>query len=99
MNLINLESVEFSNCNENSAGGNFNRIDLGNEITFWYSYETIVAFKTRETGFCVTENVWGPTTGKHLNWISNKSQRLPREEFLNKLNSLRLNIEVVEVGE
>jgi len=31
----------------------------------------------------VSENVWGPTTGKHLNWIDggDKKSRLPYNQF------------------
>lgn len=91
--MNNLGDISFSNCNQNSAQ-NFNRVDLG-VATLWFSYETIVAFCTPQTGMCVTENVWGPTTGKHLNWISDKENRLPRQEYLDKLNSIKLSIELV----
>lgn len=36
---------------------------------FYYSYKTLVAIRSPETGLVVRENEWGPTTGKHLNWI------------------------------
>lgn len=36
---------------------------------FYYSYRTLVAFRTPDAGLVVRENNWGPTTGKHLNWI------------------------------
>ena len=45
------------------------KVDLG-EIEFYYSYETIVAFATPETGLVVFENIWGTTPGKRLNWIN-----------------------------
>lgn len=38
-------------------------------ITVWFSYKTPIAFYTVKTGRVVRENEWGPTTGKHLNWI------------------------------
>lgn len=49
----------------------------------WFSYKTIVAFRTSETGLVVSENCWGPTTSKHLNWIDggNAAKRLPRDKF------------------
>lgn len=84
-----LVDITFRNCNENSAQ-NFNRVQIGH-LTVWFSYETIVAFRTPQTGLVATENVWGPTTGKHLNWICDKRQRIPREEFLDKLNSIKIN--------
>ena len=54
----------------------------GNE--FYYSYNTLVAFKVARTGkfFCST-NDWSVTTGKHLNAIEpDKSKRVPHDEFL-----------------
>jgi len=59
--------------------------------TFYFSYRTIIAFDNDKTGLVVSANDWGPTTGKHLNWISeDKKSRLPRTEFLEKLGSLNL---------
>lgn len=57
-----------------------------NEMTLWYSYETLVAFSTFQDGRKVCQNVWGPTTGKHLNWIDGgsklaKRNRLPVDQF------------------
>lgn len=55
-------------------------------ITLCYSYRTIVAFyyKGEEV---VSQNCWGTTTGKHLNWINpNHKKRIPYDEFLVKLN-------------
>lgn len=59
--------------------------------TVYYSYDTVVAFEgynsQGEYFYCVCENCWGTTTGKHLNWIdSNKNNRLKRDEFKTKLN-------------
>jgi hypothetical protein len=52
---------------------------------YYFSYETLVAFWTAQTGLVVRENDWGPTTGKHLNWIeSDKSKRISGEEFEKK---------------
>ena len=46
---------------------------------YYYSYKTLVAFLDRE-GLIVRKNVWGSTTGKHLNWIDTggKGQREAR---------------------
>lgn len=58
---------------------NFSTVSVGN-LTLWFSYQTVIGFQT--TGNVVaSENVWGPTTGKHLNQFSDKSDRLPREDF------------------
>ncbi len=57
----------------------------GNE--FYFSYETLVAFKHKGILY-VRENIWGTTTGKHLNWIDGgcKEDRLSHDEFIKKYN-------------
>ena len=90
--MANLQSIQFANCNENSAQ-NFNRITIGGLVTLWFSYSTIVAFRTADTGLVVCENIWSRTTGKHLNWLDPyKEHRLDREEFLRKLDNINLKI-------
>jgi hypothetical protein len=39
----------------------------GNE--FYYSYDTLVAFRSSKTGLVCLKNYWSTTTGKHLNTI------------------------------
>jgi hypothetical protein len=61
-------------------------------ITLWYSYKTIVAFKTEKDGLIVRQNDWSTTTGKHLNAIDGgdsdaKKDRLPGEEFTARLQA------------
>ncbi|GAF80298.1 unnamed protein product, partial [marine sediment metagenome] len=46
----------------------FTRVNIGS-YTIWFSYKTPIAFQTPEGGKVVRENEWGPTTGKHLNYI------------------------------
>ena len=55
--------------------------DLG--IVYYKSYQTIVAFKAPGHQLVVKENYWGPTTGKHLNWIDggDKNSRYDTEGF------------------
>lgn len=61
---------------------NFYRISVGDLITVYVSYETVVAFRGPK-GLRVIKNYWGPTTGKHLNWIDDgsKEERLDSEQF------------------
>lgn len=62
--------------------------EVGN-LEVWFSYKTPVAFRSSKTGFVISENVWGPTTGKHLNWIdTDKSKRISRDEFERQLSEL-----------
>lgn len=57
-----------------------------NKITIYFSYETPIAFYHPSTGEVVRENDWGPTTGKHLNYVeSDRSKRVDGVEFERKL--------------
>lgn len=70
----------YGQYNNDNYGKHSLLVDLG-ELELWYSYETIVAFRD-DTGLKVSENVWGVTTGKHLNWIDpNKKKRVKNTEF------------------
>lgn len=44
---------------------NFSRVTVG-ELVLHFSYETVIAFHHPSTGLAVSENLWGPTTGKHI---------------------------------
>lgn len=68
---------------------NFTIVTVG-DIKFAFSYETVVGFaRASDTAWTVTENDWGPTTGKHLNHLDfGRGQRLPREEFEARLEAL-----------
>jgi len=65
---------------------NFTRIEIEGR-TLWYSYRTLIAFNAYNgSGPVVRENVWGPTTGKHLNYVDGgdteaKAARLNTEAF------------------
>ena len=52
-------------------------------LDIWYSYRTPVAFHIAGHYRVVRDNEWGPTAGKHLNWIDggNKAARVSGEEF------------------
>ena len=58
------------------------QLDFG-PLTAWFSYRTLVAFQVLGHARVVHENVWGPTTGRHLNAIDNcaKSARVPAAQF------------------
>lgn len=64
---------------------NFTEVQL-TDLIIWFSYETPIAFRDRN-GYVVRENDWGPTTGKHLNYIEpDKSKRIPGEQFEERLS-------------
>lgn len=54
--------------------------------TYWYSYETMIAFQGKGQKLLICENTWSQTTGKHLNMIDpDKSIRVSREFFKNAI--------------
>ena len=56
---------------------------------FYFSYETLVAFRPAGHRVVIRKNEWGTTTGKHLNWIDNdKKSRLSGEDFQKKFNEV-----------
>lgn len=58
-----------------------------NNTTYWFSYETCIAFRTDKLYIC--ENIWSATTGKHLHYINpDKSIRIPYKEFQKLLEAL-----------
>lgn len=74
------------------AVANFTEVRIGS-LTLWFSYETVIAFHTPATGYQVRENNWGPTTGKHINYVleqagQSKSACLPAETFTGALDKV-----------
>ena len=78
----------YGQYSSDNYGAHTLRVDVGNKLTLFYSYETVVAFSDGKNRF-VSQNKWGVTTGKHLNWIDrgNKENRLPYDEFKTKLEN------------
>ena len=73
--------------NENSTK-NFNSVTIG-EVKLYFSYETCIAFEKGDK-MIATQNKWGSTTGKHLNLISSKEDRISYEDFQKELNKLQI---------
>lgn len=68
-----------------------------NDLVLYFSYETVVGFYHTSTGLVVSENCWGPTTGKHLNEIGGvREDRKPREEFERLLETVTDGSFVIE---
>jgi hypothetical protein len=66
-------------------------------LKLYYSYQTVIAFKTPNTGLVICENVWSRATGMHLNKIDrDKSKRVDFDTFRvqleNVLNFFNLDI-------
>ena len=49
--------------------------------SFYFSYNTLVAFMGKEGIVCI-KHYWSSTTGRHLNWIQpDKKRRVDKETF------------------
>lgn len=62
----------------NYASSNYGAHTLAfdvNGVTYFFSYKTLVAFQAGFRPPVVRKNEWGPTTGKHLNWIDGGDKR------------------------
>ena len=65
---------------------------------FAFSYQTVVGFIPPGGGIWrVIQNYWGPTTGKHLNWLDggDKKSRLSSEEFNKALEGARTSAALI----
>jgi len=85
--LRNIRVTSYVQQSSRNYGLNSILVELG-MIDLYFSYQTVVAFRSPDTGLVISENNWGPTTGKHLNAIGHKDVRTSREEFETQLNEL-----------
>lgn len=78
----------YGNYSSDNYGAHTLCFEDANKNKYWYSYETLVAFKI-DGEFHIIKNYWGSTTGKHLNWIyADKHIREDEDTF--KANLQRL---------
>ena len=85
--MLNIKKSTYGNYSSGNYGAHCMKIDVGS-LTLWFSYDTVVAFSSMDRyPPLVSENCWGPTTGKHLNAIDdrNKKNRMKRADFENAL--------------
>ena len=80
-----MELPTISNYGEyvsSNYGAHTRQVRVG-RVVVWYSYDTPVAFAVGGQPRVVRRNSWGPTTGKHLNWIDggDKASRVSSDEF------------------
>jgi hypothetical protein len=87
--MDNIRVSTYIRSSSPNYGLNTIRLDLG-DLTLWFSYQTVVAFQVGFDEKVVSENDWGPTTGKHLNAIDEgaKEMRLKRKAFEAKLQGI-----------
>lgn len=85
-NILEVKKWNYGNYSSDNYGANSIAVRMGTR-TVYYSYDTVVSFKgTNSKGKyfnCTSQNYWGVTTRKHLNWIDggNKKDRLDSETF------------------
>ena len=89
MNTNQLPTISsYGDYASDNYGSHTLKVIFPNNFALYYSYDTIIAFSDRE-GFVISENNWGTTTGKHMNFLDrDKKARLPREEFELKLQEM-----------
>jgi len=81
--ISNYGNYESSNYGAHTLKVSFEQFDL------YYSYQTIVAYYDHQDGLVCSKNVWGTTTGKHLNWIEpDKKRRVKSAEFDSMLKEM-----------
>lgn len=73
MNLIKTQTF---------AKGDRNSYVKVGDLELYFSYQTLVAFRSPATGLKIRENEWGSTTGAHLNAIDNgEGERMNGRDF------------------
>lgn len=83
--MLDIKKVKVTNYGGYSSdnyGAHCLKFTDGNN-TYWFSYETLVAFCINGE-FHIRKNEWGTTTGKHLNWICEDKKIREDEETFNK---------------
>ena len=87
-NVMLIEKWNYMRHSSGNYGTNAIAIKVG-ALTLWFSYDTVVAFKVEGGLIVASQNIWGTTTGKHLNVIEpDKGKRLEYSEFTSKLANL-----------
>ena len=67
---------------------NFTSISIGDNLEFYFSYKTCIAFRLCGK-LTISENVWSTTTGFHLNYINSDHKiRIPHDKFEEALTKL-----------
>jgi len=89
MKIGNVSIWGYGNYSSDNYGKNALVVALNN-VRVFFSYQTPIAYETSQEGLVVRENDWGPTTGKHMDWIDggNKDRRISGPEFENRLGVL-----------
>ena len=85
-----VKKWNYGNYSSNNYGSHTQGFTDSYNNDYYFSYNTLVAFRSNKTGLVVIENYWSTTTGKHLNWIHpNHSIRVDEQTFNDKLIQLQ----------
>ena len=96
MNRLKTTIESYGNYSNSNYGSHCLRVKLETGDSLYYSYKTLIAFDCPD-GLIVSKNYWGPTTGKHLNWINgNKNSRLNRDAFDDLFNKHHNQVKINE---
>ena len=57
------------------------------DIDYWFSYDTCIAFTLDNKNY-LSENIWSPSTNKHLIHIDKDAKRYDNKVFNKMLNDL-----------
>lgn len=84
-----VEWWNYGNYSSDNYGSHSLAFRYADGTITYFSYKTPIAI-IDDNGLCIRENVWGSTTGKHLNWINrDKSIRVDSATFEDRLQRLR----------
>lgn len=72
--MVKVSLGTYGNYSSDNYGAHAMAVDVGN-LTLYFSYKTVVAFSDGYNKTVVSENNWGPTTGKHLNAIDDGNKK------------------------
>jgi hypothetical protein len=92
-----IEKFNYGEYKSQNYGSHCQRIRVG-DLTLFFSYDTVIAFVYDGHRY-ISENKWGSTTGKHLNWIDghNLHRRLKREIFEKELQRALVDFKWIQV--
>lgn len=94
MKEINVDSIELTQ----ELNNKLTTISFGG-MELYFSYSTLVGIRDGYDTPLVRENVWGPTTGRHLNRIDGgsdkaKARRLSYDDFNYIAKNLKVGLDV-----
>ena len=91
-----IKKWNYGNYSSSNYGSHTQAIQVG-RLSLFFSYDTVVAFRSSGHMMVVCENVWSSTTGKHLNWLEqDKKARVSSEKFDVELKAVLKQHDLIE---